>query len=666
MNNDDDSTGQQAPSQGKEVAEALKEWTKDPLYCPVCLPVSRDIGIFTIPAGNTALGDSNDGSDFIIDWEVKLGQLADSAEGGCAFCALVAARLLPTMPPSTHPGNKVESSAYGCCHLAKEVGDQVKWAAKELRAVCEVHGSDAYVNILAKCAVDVGLAAKDERFGRVHFRVRDTNLPTEASRQLIAPGNQLTVELYGLEGEFSSEWLKNRPLTVYPGSEAGLQLARDWLRECVDTHHECHSAETSALPARVVEILDGGGLRLHDESGTQAKYAILSYCWGGTQDFATTKATLEDRKKGFSISDLPKTLQDAVTVVKELGLRYLWIDSICIIQDCEDDKNKELASMPSYYANAWITISAGGKKCTEGFLDTTGECEQHPGTGLPRDVLLMGIVCPDATVSKMGFTQAREWKLSQEPISKRAWTFQERVLSTRVIHYGTRMLWQCHSSVKSGGGMVDSSLDDSTVDLDSLRRVLRGDETLRKVYDIWYQVIREYTIRDASLDEDKLPAISALAQKFGEITHDEYLAGLWRGDILRGLLWSTYPTLDLTNPTQWTAPSWSWASNKNVISYDSLPPTEAIPVAKITHCQVTPRSTLAPFARLNSATLDIRGKVLTLPIEQLKLFVKVENRLPWPYMYQYFWEEKNGIDAGCSNWEPPDGCIVLVLFIMRE
>lgn len=256
--------------------------------------------------------------------------------------------------------------------------------------------------------------------------------------------------------------------------------------------------------------------------------------------------------------------------------------------------------------------------------------------------------------------------LSREPISKRAWTFQERILSTRLLHYGTRMLWQCRCSVKSGGGLIEGSLDDSTVDLDTLRRAMRETETPRKLYDIWYQTIKEYTVRNASLDEDKLPAISALAQKFGELMHDEYLAGIWRGDILRGLLWSTYPTLDLLPPKQWTAPSWSWACNKNVISYNSLPMGEAMQVAKVTNCQVTPRSTLNPFAALSSGELEIRGKVLSPGKEMLELFVMVENRLPWPMLGDYYWGEKNTVGAGCKDWEAPDDCVLLVLFITRE
>jgi len=133
--------------------------------------------------------------------------------------------------------------------------------------------------------------------------------------------------------------------------------------------------------------------------------------------------TVQDRKNGFRSCDLPKTLEDAITVAKGLGLRYLWVDSVCIIQDCDTDIDKELSTMRAYYTNAWVTISAGGKKCTEGFLDLKAECEQHRGTGLPRDVMLMGIVCPDMTVSRMGFRVSRRWMLSEEPISKRAWTF---------------------------------------------------------------------------------------------------------------------------------------------------------------------------------------------------------------------------------------------------
>ena len=75
---------------------------------------------------------------------------------------------------------------------------------------------------------------------------------------------------------------------------------------------------------------------------------------------------------------------------------------------------------------------------------------------------------------------------------------------------------------------------------------MAGAETRRETYDTWYRAVKDHTVRDATHDEDKLPAISAIARNFAELLQDDYLAGIWRGDLLRGLLWSTYPTLDFT------------------------------------------------------------------------------------------------------------------------
>ena len=213
-----------------QITDALKKWAEtNPLYCSVCLPVTRDIGILTIPPYHPTW---HDGSEFIIYWEVKLCEIADAAERGCAFCALVIARLIPVLPPSTRLGNEVLASEYGCCHLAIEIGDRVKHAVRSLRSVCNEYGQDAYVAILAK--TDEALAAA-KTLEKVRFIVHDSNLPVEVLRQVVAPGGELAVEMFGLEGQTPAEWLKDRPLNVTPCSDAGIQLAKDWLRECVDT-----------------------------------------------------------------------------------------------------------------------------------------------------------------------------------------------------------------------------------------------------------------------------------------------------------------------------------------------------------------------------------------------------------------------------------------------
>jgi len=102
----------------------------------------------------------------------------------------------------------------------------------------------------------------------------------------------------------------------------------------------------------------GGTVRLVISNQMAARYVALSHCWGGSSHCRTTKFSLEQHKNALKITDLPNTVQDAAFVVRKLGLRYLWVDSLCIIQDDEDDWLREAGRMVAVYEGAYLTIAA--------------------------------------------------------------------------------------------------------------------------------------------------------------------------------------------------------------------------------------------------------------------------------------------------------------------
>ena len=84
----------------------------------------------------------------------------------------------------------------------------------------------------------------------------------------------------------------------------------------------------------------------------------LSYCWGIAEQKPTTKETIDERCKEIMLADLPLTIQDAVEVIRQLKFRYLWVYALCIIQDCEIDKSKEICKMGGCcidYSRAYCT-----------------------------------------------------------------------------------------------------------------------------------------------------------------------------------------------------------------------------------------------------------------------------------------------------------------------
>lgn len=155
---------------------------------------------------------------------------------------------------------------------------------------------------------------------------------------------------------------------------------RGWLDVCDQKHerYDCHSEHTSVLPTRVIDVGEGAysdSVRLYcskkDEEGS---YVALSHCWGKFTDeqrerFCTFKRNINDRVRGIETSTLPKSFRDAIRVTRELGQRYIWIDSLCIIQDDSEDWRREANTMEMVYSMAYITIAAtSAHHSTQGFL----------------------------------------------------------------------------------------------------------------------------------------------------------------------------------------------------------------------------------------------------------------------------------------------------------
>ncbi|PSR78478.1 heterokaryon incompatibility protein-domain-containing protein, partial [Coniella lustricola] len=262
------------------------------------------------------------------------------------------------------------------------------------------------------------------------------------------------------------------------------------------------------------------------------KYAALSHCWGAEDTvLKTCKANLDNHLAGFSDALLPPTFLDAVVMTRELGLRYLWIDSLCIVQDDSADFEQECARMNIVYKNAVITFSASdAHDCIEGLF-------------APRTLQLVPLV----------------WS----PLQKRAWVLQEREFSPRIVHYTKRcLMWECRLTVASEYKTRQEQKDASNT---------RHYKSLRNYN--WYQMIEQYSDRELTVPEDRLPAIAGLAAEWQQRNPgEEYLAGLWKSDIIHGLLWltmgsahkgvNTAKTVDSWPPPSKYkgVPSWSWAS----------------------------------------------------------------------------------------------------------
>lgn len=336
----------------------------------------------------------------------------------------------------------------------------------------------------------------------------------------------------------------------------------------------------------------------HPAENEVGQYLALSYLWGDPKNHewkssATLVANLTERKEGFDRGSLPKALRDALSITEALGMEYIWIDRLCIIQDSRDDKDRELKRMSQYYQNAYLTLTASTHSADDGFIEDTIGCPQHPDFPAHRDLLRTLVLCPDKEIGEVYFRQETPHNLAVEPINGRAWTFEERLLSPRYLMYGNRVLWQCRSAMHCDGGTQDWSLSPYVQEIHRLSlelgRVIEeagassatsiSSEECQK---LWQAIVAEYSRRQLTRPRDKLIAIGAVASELSmAMGQNVYLAGLWKNTLSHDLLWSTHPHLDPCRPEKQRAPSWSWASVDHAIRFDRLPPLDMSPVIEI-------------------------------------------------------------------------------------
>lgn len=230
------------------------------------------------------------------------------------------------------------------------------------------------------------------------------------------------------------------------GSPTHIKVLAEWIRSCDNKHH-CYPRDVAFLPTRVLDVSDSsfGTVSLFCETRghtSPGKYLALSHQWGSPlqhKKFCTYKGNIEKLKRGINVSDLPKTFQDAVSITRDLGIQYLWIDSLCIIQDDENDWDMESKLMEQVFSSAYATIAASCASGTDaGFLKayTDRQCVTvETGSGA-RYYLCDAI-------------DNFSLHVEQGELNKRGWVLQERALSRRTIYFtGTQSYWECGGGVR--------------------------------------------------------------------------------------------------------------------------------------------------------------------------------------------------------------------------
>lgn len=340
------------------------------------------------------------------------------------------------------------------------------------------------------------------------------------------------------------------------GSSACVRLVRRWLDDCINNHPLCESPDDSVLPTRVLDLgLDASSrVSLWEPRGRTGRYACLSYCWGKSKFTVTTRENFRKHlERGIELKNLPQTFQDAVEFARGLKVRYLWIDALCIIQNEDDheDWKRECGNMAGIYRNSCVTIAAAWAASANNGCFTT-----PPGVAIGPVMM--------RKVSHFPFMADQE-RSTDFPILTRAWTFQERLLAPRVIYFGRQeIMWDCVTKRRCEcRGERKGPKENAEINIHNQRDIVC-------VGRLWRQVVKQYSPLQLTCPDDKLPALSGLAQAMRFKSQEGYLAGLWKETLLFDMCWTVVsPKTKEPHQARWRAPSWSWASIDGPIKYHS-------------------------------------------------------------------------------------------------
>jgi len=381
------------------------------------------------------------------------------------------------------------------------------------------------------------------------------------------------------------------------------------------------------MPKRILNLTNG---KVVLEEGIEPhRYACLSHCWGPSQSLIKTlTATIDEFKQEIPWERLSRTFQDAADISRRLGIHYIWIDSLCIIQDSEEDWAEESVKMADIYANAFLTIAATKSK------DGTGGCySDREAFYTDCRPVIEGSVCIRGHMPRfVGPTGSKSAENS--PLLSRGWVYQEMSLSKRVLHFGTQeVVWQCRTHRRSESGSNDSDYADTTFNYGHAPSETKHNDAWDDGSpndNPWYNIVSDYSRLALTFEKDKLPALAAISQVTARkrTVGDKFVAGLWESTLLLDMLWETYPQTSTDGPAQKTltrnAPSWSWASVGTRVKWfmfkNYISPHRLLDCTKLTAINVEPIG--SPYlGRFLRCELVFRGPLIPITSQDLEVSI---------------------------------------------
>jgi len=435
-------------------------------------------------------------------------------------------------------------------------------------------------------------------------------------------------------------------------------LARGWYQECRDKHarwcgNSLQTGTTDDQQQSQVSIYDDSWypprlldtsatppilvLRQHVEKGEA--FAALSHCWGASKFLTLTDRNMQAfQQHGIEPSDMPENFGDAVQICQSLGIRYVWIDSLCILQSgpgSQSDWESHVGLMQSIYANCNLCISTAATD------SATKSCfrERNIATIAPRCVVVNEE--PYLLISQDHAIRGHR----NAPIASRAWVFQERLLSRRILTFGpTQIFWECLKTALCNvcetfpQGLLSYGHQRGPFSLPTAEKD-PGTWPLRLNHEgIWLNLIETYCECHLSQQhEDKFAAFSGIAQHmqayFGSLAREAhvstacvtYVAGLFAYQLPAGLLWYVRSGAEPQSRPKppggfYRAPSWSWAATDSLMRFTKswiehkleTPPHLMVFFTTIQNYQVIPARKNNPYGQLLHAELSVHTVLLPM------------------------------------------------------
>ncbi|GAB7328954.1 hypothetical protein MBLNU13_g00825t1 [Cladosporium sp. NU13] len=290
----------------------------------------------------------------------------------------------------------------------------------------------------------------------------------------------------------------------------------------------------------------------------------------------TTLDNIDEHTEGIEVASLSRTFRDAIAICQHLDESYVWIDSLCIIQDDDEGKAAEVARMQSIYEGASLTISAMSARDGRGGCWTPRECIfEIPVDDVQSAELVFRRVLETLFEHASFLTEFPDDVLeTQYPLATRKWALQEILLSQRLIHLtASELVWECHMSTSC----ECRELDDLSPGFSTHQRVRdafrRPSQDRHELIYEWMKLLESYSRGKLTQETDAFPAIAGLASKFQNKDLGEYSAGLWVEEVPITLCWySRLPVEGMTDNQRsltYVAPSWSWASIQGPLCFDA-------------------------------------------------------------------------------------------------